>query len=210
MIKKLIYKIVYKFIWKKKNKNNFTIPMKNVSATDLDLLKKNNIVIGKGTYGMINFRSFGCEKEKLIIGNWCSISSNSVFMLGGNHIYDRISTYPFELIFNEKLISAETKGPIIVDDDVWIGDNSIILSGVYISKGAIIGAGSVVSKNVPPYAIVAGNPAKIIKYRFDKETIEMLLSYDINKIIDCKRELLYRKVNEDLLKEINEYREVQK
>ena len=79
---------------------------------------------------------------------------------------------------------AGTKGSIIVKDDVWIGTNAIICSGVTIGQGAIIAAGAVVTKDVAPYAIVGGNPAKVIKYRFDEEIRNKLLSIDIVELFD--------------------------
>lgn len=101
---------------------------------------------------------------------------------------------------------AITKGPIIVEDDVWIGNNAIILSGITIGKGAIVAAGSVVTKNVEPYSIVGGNPAQLIKYRFSEEVIRQLLNVDLSKIdmqfILENEELLYKTINEDNLKEL--------
>jgi len=77
---------------------------------------------------------------------------------------------------------AWSKGLIIVEDDVWIGTRVIILSGIRIGQGAIIGAGSVVTKDVPPYAIVGGDPARVIKYRFDEETVKQLIKIDFSRI----------------------------
>ena len=96
------------------------------------------------------------------------------FLLGGGHDYECLTTYPF----NES--AALSKGQIIVEDDVWIGDNVWVLSGVTINKGAVVGTGSIVTHDVPPYAIVAGNPAKIIKYRFSRDIIEKLLSFQLD------------------------------
>ena len=78
--------------------------------------------------------------------------------------------------------SASCKGAIIVDDDVWIGESAIIMAGVHIGRGAVIGAGAVVTKDVPPYAVAVGTPAKVVKYRFHYETIDKLLRIDFNKI----------------------------
>ena len=92
-----------------------------------------------------------------------------------------MSTYPFHYYYNTGIKHiTPTKGPIVVQDDVWIGQNSLILSGVTIGQGAIIGAGSVVSKDIPPYAIYAGG--RIVKYRFKAETICKLCLFDYSKV----------------------------
>ena len=136
-----------------------------------------NVTIGDYTYGDFEIREWD-NKTKLKIGKFCSIASGVIFLLGGEHRSDFITTYPFNaLIKNFNYIEGHphTKGNINIGNDVWIGSEVKILSGVNIGDGAIIGANSIVTKNVPPYAIVAGNPAKIVKYRFDKITIEKLL-----------------------------------
>ena len=81
-------------------------------------------------------------------------------------------------------MEGTSKGDIIVGDDIWIGYGAVILSGITIGQGAIIGAGAIVTKNVPPYAVVGENPAKIIKYRFEENIIKELLRIDFNKITD--------------------------
>ena len=97
------------------------------------------------------------DKATMQIGKFCSIAANLIIFLGGNHPYGEITTYPLKLIFSElKDIHDSkyyTKGNVIIENDVWIGENVIIMSGVHIYNGAVIGAGSVVRKNVPPYAI---------------------------------------------------------
>lgn len=95
---------------------------------------------------------------------------------------DSFSTFPFKVKFLNYKFEALTKGPIIVKDDVWIGFGSLVLSGVTIGQGAVIAAGSVVTKDVPPYAIVGGNPAHVIRYRFSNEKIESLKQIDFSDI----------------------------
>lgn len=135
--------------------------------------------VGKYTYGYPK-TSFG-ENAQLIIGNFCSIAQGVLVFLGGNHRSDWVTTYPFGHIntgvFNVSNIIGHptTKGNVIIGNDVWIGYNATIMSGVVIGDGAIIACNSHVVKNVQPYSVVGGNPAKFIKYRFTEEQIKRLL-----------------------------------
>lgn len=95
---------------------------------------------------------------------------------------DSFSTFPFKVKFLNYEVEALTKGPIIVKDDVWIGFGSFVLSGVTIGQGAVVAAGSVVTKDVPPYAIVGGNPARVIRYRFSNEQVDTLKRIDFSEI----------------------------
>ncbi|WP_431159742.1 CatB-related O-acetyltransferase [Bacillus mycoides] len=190
--------ILFKKKWRKLNRHNFT-NSGNIFPADL-------VTVGNFSYGKLNINSYGNKNEGLMIGNLVSIGGDVLFILGGNHQYDCLTTYPFKkkILFKES--EAITKGPIIVEDDVWIGNNAIILSGITIGKGAIVAAGSVVTKNVKPYSIVGGNPAQLIKYRFSEEVVKQLLRLDLSKMdkqfILENEELLYKKINEDNLKEL--------
>lgn len=165
--------------WRKQNSNNFT--------TIDGILDPKRIIIGKGTYGNINayiYNNSIVEEKKptqLIIGNYCSIASSVVFMVGGGHNYKLISTYPFKKYY-ENIDESVENGDTYISDDVWIGERAIIMSGVHIGQGAIVAAGAVVTKDVPPYTIVGGVPAKVIKYRFEAELIEELLKVDYSKL----------------------------
>lgn len=165
--------------WRDKNKHNFTTLAPMVFPEDHNI--HDIISVGKGTYGNIDVRWFWGKDEHLSIGNYCSIAEGVMFLTGGNHYLDRVSSFPFAHYYpmNEKY-RAPSKGQIVIQDDVWIGLNSIILSGVTIGQGAVIGAGSVVAKDVPPYAVYVGN--KVVKYRFDEETINKLLKFDYAKL----------------------------
>lgn len=190
----------FKKRWKEKNPNNEITP---VNIFDFPIEK---VDIGKHSYGPIIVESWGSEGEKLKIGNFVSIANGVKFLLGGNHEVETFTTFPFKVKFFGEKIEAKTKGSIIVEDDVWIGTDSIILSGVTIGQGAIVGAGSIVTKDVPPYAIVGGNPAKILKYRYSQEVIERMLklkwdAIDIEKIFKVKEEL-YRKLDLETLEKI--------
>lgn len=136
--------------------------------------------IGKLTYGSpyVIDGELGGKCGELRIGKFCSIAHGVTIMLNGEHRIDWITTYPFSQIFQKYkslTSSATTKGNVTIGNDVWIGLNTFILSGVTIGDGAVIGANSVVTKDVEPYAIVAGNPARLIRKRFDQETIDKLL-----------------------------------
>jgi len=138
--------------------------------------------VGKYTYGTENLQLyFFGSNSKLIIGNFCSLVANINIYLGGNHRGDWVTTYPFGQrntdTFNyfDGLGSSTTKGDVVIGNDVWVASNVTIMSGVTIGDGAIIANNSHVVRNVEPYSIVGGNPAKLIKYRFTKEQIEKLL-----------------------------------
>lgn len=175
IIKSKILFAKFKKRWRSINKNNSTYPVRII---DLSKIK-----IGDFTYGPIDVRSWNNKNERLVIGKCCSIASEVVFILGGNHFYKNISNFSFVHFVDKVIRPSLTNGPIIIDDDVWIGTKTIVLSGIKIGKGAIIAAGSVVTKDVPPYAIVGGNPAQLIKYRFSNEIINILTKV---KILDIK------------------------
>lgn len=140
--------------------------------------------VGKFTYGQQNITHVFKQEfpnVRLIIGKFCSIASNiKVYYGQGYHDSNNISTYPFGYVHNNEFglpcyNNGKTKGDIIIGNDVWIGDNVTIISGVIIGDGSIIATNSHVTSNVKPYSIVGGNPAKLIKYRFDDEIIQKLL-----------------------------------
>ena len=140
------------------------------------------------------------HKSHLSIGSFCSIAGEVTFLLNAEHDISTISTYPFKVMVMGQKAEASTKGDIIVDDDVWIGERATIMSGVHIGQGAVIAAGSVVTHNVPPYAVVGGVPAKVIKYRFSKQIIDALLKVDYSKLtkemISSHIDILYSKLSD--------------
>ena len=165
----------YKRLWRNKNSHNLT---EISSIFDFELVN-----VGNKSYGIINIVTFN-NISRLYIGNYVSISENVHFLLDAEHFTNHLSTYPFKVkILGEKFESF-SKGDTIVDDDVWIGYGCLIMSGVHIGKGAIIAAGSVVTKDVPSYAIVGGSPARVIKYRFDENIINYLTKFDFKKLND--------------------------
>jgi acetyltransferase-like isoleucine patch superfamily enzyme len=163
--------------------------------------------------------SYDCRKKdselpNIYVGKKCSIAKNCSFILA-NHKYNCFSTFPsnYNLFEHGKgNPHGYAKGDIIIKNDVWIGANSTIMDGVSIDNGAIIAAGSVVVNNVPAYAIVGGNPAKIIKYRFSKEIIERIeeskfWDLDINIINSFD---IHTTNIEKLLDNINDYNKLSK
>lgn len=132
--------------------------------------------------------------DRLIIGKFCAIARGVEFIMNGaNHRMDSATTYPFNIMgggwetFAPKLKDLPFKGDTVVGNDAWIGQHVTILPGVHIGDGAIIGANSVVAKDIPPYCIAAGNPCRIIRKRFDDELIQYLLTlkwwdWDADKI----------------------------
>lgn len=154
-------------IWRQRNLHNQTV-IRNLFDFD-------KVSVGQATYGPLNIQEWGHPDEHLTIGHYVSISEGVTFLLGGNHPYQGITTFPVKVKFLGHAKEAQTKGAITVGDDVWLGHNAMIMSGVTIAQGAVIAAGSVVTRDVPPYAIVAGNPARVIKYRFPDSNIQNLL-----------------------------------
>lgn len=157
-----------------------------------NIIKSPQIEVGEYTYyddfeTVENFEKnvrylFEFIGDKLTIGKFCQIASGVTFIMNGaNHLTDAVSTFPFA-IFGEDWAPAmagksyPTKGDTTVGNDVWIGYEATIMAGVTIGDGAIIGSKSVVTKDVPPYTIVGGNPAKEIRKRFSDEQIDHLLS----------------------------------
>ncbi len=121
-----------------------------------------------------------CEGNngELHVGKFSQFADGVKIILGGEHSWRNVSSYPFDNLlirFKQLGPTVKTKGDVVIGNDVWIGTNAIILSGVNIGDGAIVAAGSVVTKNVPAYAIVGGVPAEVIKYRISPEIIDNLL-----------------------------------
>ena len=160
--------------WRNLNKHNDTMLINTRSAS--------NIRVGNFTYGSVNSYNENLDYT-LKIGNFCSIAPEVVFLLAVDHNLDTISTFPFKVKCLQSIPKeAISKGDIVIDDDVWIGYGAMILSGVHIGQGAVIAAGAVVTKDVDPYTIVGGVPAKPIKKRFSEDLIAELLNVDYSKL----------------------------
>ena len=159
----------------------------NDFVADPLLFEKNNVLY-----------HYPIHREKLIIGKFCSIACGTKFLFNcANHTLKSLSTYTFPLFYEEweleksNITTAwDNKGDIVIGNDVWIGYEAVIMAGVHIGDGAIIAARAVVTKDVPPYTIVGGTPAKEIRKRFDAEIIEQLLilkwwDWSTDKIHQC-------------------------
>lgn len=182
----------FKKKWRKHNKHNSTYAR--------DIFPLSSIEVGRYTYGGLKVLTLG-EGYKVVIGDFCSIGPNVLFILKADHPVDQISTFPFKVKILGEPYEAISKGNIILSDDVWLGANVTILSGVHIGQGAVVAAGSVVSADVPPYAIVGGIPAKVIKYRFDHKIVSRLININFKELnkreIEEKISYLYTSLNED-------------
>jgi acetyltransferase-like isoleucine patch superfamily enzyme len=133
--------------------------------------------VGRYSYGAPKVLRFPSE-ARLKVGSFCSIADEVTILLGGNHDSRRISTYPFNALWEDDGLPTHetTRGDVELGSDVWVGYGATILSGVKIGDGAVVAACAVVSRDVPPYAVVAGNPAEVKRYRFREEEIEALLT----------------------------------
>ncbi len=187
--------------WRKRNRHNHTVPMNVFPMECVD--------VGRGTYGELHVSCYFPETEKVLtIGNYVSLSANVHFILSGNHQTETLFTYPIRSMIEGKPYrkDAVNKGAIVVEDEVWIGYGATVLSGVTIGKGAIVATGAVVTRDAPPYAIVGGNPARLIRYRVAEEIIPIIKDIRLNDLPPAQMatimDELYRplKTKEDALR----------
>lgn len=192
ILSEVIARTYFKRKWRKKNKHNQTMA--------IGLFDDSLVTVGNATYGGIKVLAYN-KLSHLKIGNYCSIGPETIFVLSADHYLNHLSTYPFKtkILSKGKELEGVSKGDIVVGDDVWFGCNVTVLSGVTIGQGAVIAAGTVVTKNIPPYAIAGGVPAKILKYRFSQEIINYLLKLDFNNLttefIKENEDFLYQEIN---------------
>lgn len=174
-------------------------------------IKNPNIIVGEFTYiADSEFEShvthhYEWNGDKLIIGKFCQIATGVEFVMNGaNHQMNAVSTFPFYTMEGWEMAPPAIsdlpfKGDTIVGNDVWIGQNAVILPGVHIGDGAIIGANSVVGRDIPPYTIVVGNPARETRKRFDDELIRLLLAFKWwDKSIEAINQLIPLLTSSDL------------
>ena len=166
----------FRMAWRRTNQHNETYP---VNVFDPALVS-----VGDRSYGGIKVYAVGSQGH-LQIGRLCSIGPEVVFVFNNEHFTDCITTFPFKVkMLGSKDSEASSKGGIVVADDVWIGCRATILDGVSIGQGAIVAAGAVVADDVPPYAIVGGVPAKVIRFRHAPDVINELASFDLSPLLD--------------------------
>lgn len=171
-IKKTIKTMLFKRRWKKMNLHNLTIAN--------SLFNPDQVKVGNKTYGELNISLGTNPKRSIQIGSFCSIAPGVNFIINP-HNYKFFSTWGWQIYeYHEKNYEWEKKTSIVVEDDVWIGHGATILGGAILHQGCVIGANTVVSCEVPPYAIYAGG--KIIKYRFSPEICQKLNRIDYSKI----------------------------
>ncbi len=183
-------------------------------------IKNPNIIVGDFTYfADVDFEKhvthhYEFNGDKLIIGKFCQIGAGVEFVMNGaNHQMNAVSTFPFYIMegFKQDIPDRKDmplKGNTVIGNDVWIGQNVTVLPGVHIGDGAIIGANSVVGSDVEPYTIAVGNPAKIVRRRFDDRLTALLLKFkwwdrsidEINELIPLLSNGDLRKVTEEIQK----------
>jgi len=138
---------------------------------------KGMVKFGEHTLGRPRILSWRRD-DLLVVGKFCMFAADSMVVLSGEHCLDRVSCYGFKSRFlglKGDNLDGVSKGPVFIGNDVWVGGNAMILSGVTIGDGAIVAAGAVVTQNVPAYSIVAGVPARVLRFRFSDEQIMKLL-----------------------------------
>ena len=144
------------------------------------LMKAGRMTVGRHSYGIPVIKTYENEPDhKLIVGSYTALSEESIVMLGGEHAVDQVTTFPLRITLGlpgalEDGMPVQT-GDTVIGSDVWLTMRTFVRSGVTIGDGAIVASGAVVINDVPPFAIVGGNPAKVIRYRFTPEQIEALL-----------------------------------
>ncbi len=173
-VKKTIKMVLLKQKWRKLNSHNLTIAN--------SLFNPEQVKVGKKTYGELNISLGTNPKRTIKIGDYCSIAPDVCFIINP-HNYKFFSTWGWQIYeYHERYYDWEKKTSIIIEDDVWIGKGATILGGAVLRQGCVIGANSVVSSEIPPYAIYAGG--RIIKYRFSEQICKKLLQIDYSKFDD--------------------------
>lgn len=170
-------KALKKFLFRQAERRLKKVPPLHRGQARFKLYYPGKYSFGTGSYGLPKVHDWQ-EGSNLIIGAYCSIASNVQIFLGGHHHTEWLTTYPFAAMLTHKNklpTSGFSRGDVIVGNDVWLCSDVTILSGVTIGSGAVVAAGSVVTHDVEPYSIVAGNPARHVRWRFDEATRNTLL-----------------------------------
>ena len=173
-LKQRIKKLLFMHRWRKANRHNFT-SAKTIFPIDM-------VDVGRYTYGPLNIL-YNNTRSHISIGSFCSIAEDVVFVVGNGHPIDTATTFPLKVkVLASSVKESTSKDGILVGDDVWIGYRSTILDGVSIGQGAVVGAGSLVTKDVQPYEIVGGCPARHIKWRYPNDIREVMMLFDWSNI----------------------------
>lgn len=191
--------IAFQKEWRGRNAHNST-----VAGCKFD---PNKVNVGEGTYGTLNIHCWDNPSEHLSIGSYCSIADDVHFILGGEHPIHRITTYPYKshILGIPTMEHTGTKGPIVIEDDVWICYGATILSGVKLGKGCVVAAKSIVSKDVPPYSIFINGQIK--GRRFSENVINKLKDIDLGSIskisdVEMVEKVLDMDVSEDTINDL--------
>jgi acetyltransferase-like isoleucine patch superfamily enzyme len=162
--------------------DNFAKLSKLLKAREIARYKKSGqLLVGEHSYGInhLTIHTYKGSESKVRIGKFCSLGPNLLIITGGIHPVDWVSTFPFRIKWNLEGKyqdgMPQTKGDVLIGNDVWIGSGVTILSGVKVAHGSILAANSLVTKDVAPYSIVGGNPAKLIKNRFSEDIVDTLM-----------------------------------
>lgn len=162
------------FAWRRRNRHNLTEP-----AGVFDVRR---VTVGSHSYGRLHVVADG-GNSVLKVGSFCSIADSVTFLLQADHATDALLTYPTDVhLLRSRPSQARSRGDIVVGDDCWIGYGATVLSGVTIGPGAVVGARAVVTRDIPPYAIAVGTPARIIGYRFEESVRSRLTKCDLGRL----------------------------
>jgi len=164
---------IMSFRWDRSNAHNDT--------TAVNIFDPGKVSVGDWSYGPLRVVD-GHGSSRLNIGSLCSIAEDVTFILNGDHPLDQLSTFPLRTFLLGQPETAESKGDIVVGDDVWIGHGAIILSGVTLGRGSVVAAGSIVVSDIPSYSICAGVPARVVRMRFDPEVRDAAELVDLQAI----------------------------
>lgn len=174
-IKSVVRLLLFRRRWRRRFPESQIVP-RNVFGAD-------GVEVGRGSYGAVRVVT-SSENPRIRIGAWCSFADITV-VCGNEHPMDRLTTYPFRAkLLRECGGEGVPKGDrgVTICDDVWVGHNAVILDGVTLGRGCVVGAGAVVSKDVPPYGVAVGNPARVVKSRFPEEVVGRLLALDFERL----------------------------
>lgn len=190
---------IAKIKWRHRNPSNGTY-------LDAHAVGFDNISVGDWSYGPLRIVT-SSPNPSLRIGRFCSIAEGVSFVTCDEHPLNHLSSFPFRVrMLGESVPEATGKGGITLGDDVWVGYGATILDGVKIGRGGVVAAGAVVAKDVEPYTIVGGVPAKPIKKRFNQGIINRLLEFDYSKVdkgfVETHLEQLYHPLDERVLGEL--------